>query len=202
MRNLDAMKLVYYLHEPVGYWSVIPIEAATFENFIRGQSSHVDMLTKHCLDWHSVNPDAVYLYIVGAVVPIRSAHQDAKQSLLQTLISGRVILDLCRFGHELLEHVTVKGVCGYPSRTGGYQLFRKTVAFEKLQTLIDQDEMQPVFAILENRMSLLKEHLALRLKKSIPKAPLWDSHDRRRFLHMLQKLRERPPQSPRMQPST
>jgi hypothetical protein len=95
--NRFCMKVVDDLFgEPIGYWGVVPIAKETFNRFIKGGErgiTHAEMLGDHAQAWTAVRPDEVRLYIIGAVVPVAQGRNQRENSLLQKMISWRVLLD-------------------------------------------------------------------------------------------------------------
>jgi hypothetical protein len=176
------------------------------------------MLAERCLDWSSVDPDNAYLYVVGAVVPparrrwrspalekyrigrLLVALFEFAQYMFDRIsgrlegrrkrIAGRVLHDWMSFGHELLKHVTVKGICGYPSRTAGREQL-EGLGFHPTGALIDGDPNQPVLIVSAGELSefrrRLKAHLTDRRtgQSRLGKTPKWSDQDRRRFLAQL-----------------
>jgi len=182
-RNPDAMKLVYdFSGKPVGYWSVIPVASNSYENFVKGESSHNEMMCAKCLPWSSVAADEVYLYVVGAVVPVPSGRSE--RGLLQELIRGHVLLDLYSFGLDVMSRLKVKGICGYPSKTAGLTIFQKA-GFVRTEVFIDKDENQPVYVLSGDGMTEFRQQVKSLKKRHT--VPVWDAHDRRRFLRMIMK---------------
>lgn len=184
-RNHYSMKIVYYLNKPLGYWSVIPIDEATFRQAVLGHLSHEEMLTKSCMNWHDVKRGDTYLYVVGAVVPPWGDPNETSSALLQRLLSAYVILDSYAFAAELIDHVEVRGVCGYPSKTGGYELMERTEGFKKTPILINGDPHQPLFVLEGADVPRFKDFLKGFIAKPHDRIPEWDAQDRREFLASL-----------------
>jgi hypothetical protein len=178
-RNPDTMKIVYDPFEgPVGYWSALPTDAESFAEFIRGEVSHSEMLANRCLPWSAVDPGNCYVYIVGAVVPLVGG---AGSRTVHNNISRRVILDSFAFGLDLLQHVTLAGITGYPSRNGGYRALLK-MGLEQSSIYVDDDRNQPIFFLESAQMATLEQKLQAFTGKCQHEIPKWESEDRSRFL--------------------
>ncbi len=152
--NAYSMKVVSDVFgEPIGYWAVIPIAKDTFNRFIKGgagEITHGEMLRDHALAWSEVRPNEVRLYIIGAVVPVPEGRNKRENSLLQKMISWRVLLDSFQFGIELMDRLTLRAVCGYPSRTGGYTTL-DAMGLMKTKVCIAGDPKQPIFSMTCSR---------------------------------------------------
>jgi hypothetical protein len=217
-RNRDSLKVVYNLsNQPVGYWSVFPIDASTFGQMKVGAISHGEMLTGRCLEWSSIDPANVYLYIVGVVVPPPPRRR--RPSALDAYLAGRfvhdllecgtyvveritgvierrrkiragyVLLDCISFAREFLPHVAVKGICGYPSRTAGREQLEK-LGFRATETFIDGDSNQPLFILNAEEIPRFQTAVDryLKTRKRRNRIPSWDADDRQRFLERLPPL--------------
>jgi hypothetical protein len=187
--NAYSMKVVYDLFgEPVGYWAVIPIAHETFNRFIKGGDegiAHGAILKDHALDWSEVRPGEARLYIVGAVVPVPDGRDHRASSLLQKLISWRVLLDSFQFGIELMDRLTVRAVCGYPSRTGGYTTL-DAMGLTRTKVCIAGDPRQPIFSMTCRRhLGRVRDRLNFFLKNHANEVPVWDANDRDRFFSRL-----------------
>lgn len=179
-QNPYTMKIVYYANEPVGYWSLIPTTKDAYKSFLAGESSHEEMLTRHCVAWSLSGRDEAYLYIVGAVVPLELEAANRPPDLFDNLIRGRVLIDWCAFIAALFEHMNIKGICGYPSREYGYELLQK-FGFAKSAVLIGQDENQPIFSLDESQMSHFRKSLDRFSGSQARHAPVWQAEDKRKF---------------------
>jgi hypothetical protein len=187
--NAFSMKVVYdFFGAPIGYWSVIPIARETFNRFIRGGQgglTHGELLRDHALAWSSIRPPDVRLYIVGAVVPVPDGRNQRANSLLQKMISWRVLLDSFQFGIELMDRLSVRGVCGYPSRTGGYTTL-DSMGLTRTKVCIADDPKQPIFSMTCSRhLSRVRERLSFFVQNHANEVPVWDAQDRARFLQQL-----------------
>ncbi len=183
-RNPDSMKLVFdFSKRPVGYWSVIPVSRASFSAFVENRCSHEEMLTRHCVGWDAVDPGAAFLYVVGAVVPPEGAAGQG-YAAAPSILSSRVLLDLFSFADLLSCSVAVRGVCGYPSRTGGRQILKK-LGFAESGGYVGGDSRQPVCYYDEGRMRALRNLLSHYLSGKSEAAPEWDKDDRDRFFSIL-----------------
>jgi hypothetical protein len=185
-RNIAySMKVVYDLFgEPIGYWAVIPIARETFNRFLQGGQAgitHGELLRSHALAWSEVAPTEVRLYIIGAVVPIAAGRNPRENSLLQKIISWRVLLDSIQFGVELMDRLTLRAVCGYPSRTGGYTTL-DAMGLTKTKVCIAGDPKQPIFSMTCSRhLNKVRERLGFFVRNHPNEVPIWDSRDRDRF---------------------
>jgi hypothetical protein len=184
-RNPDTMKIVYdLLGKPIGYWSVIPIGPQSFEQFVKGKSTHEQMMSVNCLPWPEVDPDNAYLYVVGAVVPVPSGRNEF--TLLHKMVSGQVILDMYSFGLEVIDRLDIKGICGYPSKTAGLTNFQKA-GFIQTNIFIDNDKNQPVYVITADGLPKLREDWKSQKRRYIGYLPVWDSQDRKRVLRQIKR---------------
>jgi hypothetical protein len=189
------MKVVYDLFgEPIGYWAVIPIARETFNRFIKagkGGITHGEMLRDHALAWSDVQPTEVRLYIVGAVVPVPDGRNHRANSLLQKMISWRVLLDSFQFGIALMDRLTLRAVCGYPSRTGGYTTL-DAMGLTRTKVCIAGDPKQPIFSMTCSRhLSRVRDRLGFYVRNHANEVPVWDSQDRDRFCAQLASTQKR-----------
>jgi hypothetical protein len=187
--NPCSMKVVYDLFgEPIGYWAVVPIAKETFNRFIKGGEqgiTHAEMLQDHALSWSAVQRAEVRLYIIGAVVPVPEGRNQREYSLLQKMISWRVLLDSFQFGIELMDRVTLRAVCGYPSRTGGYTTL-DAMGFAKTKVCIAGDPRQPIFSMTCSRhLTRVRDRLAFFIRNHAHEVPVWDPGDRLQFFGQL-----------------
>ena len=182
-RNRFSLKVVYDdTGSPVGYWSATPIDAHSFDEFCRGHRSHRKMLRKASLPWSSIGEAPGHLYIVGAVVPLAKGTGAATA---HRMISRRVLLDSFSFAVELMSHVTIRGVCGYPSRNAGAGILRK-LELQETTVFVDNDPFQPIFVISDEQQVLrLRNNLQAFCNRWRGLIPSWDSEDRSRFLAQL-----------------
>jgi hypothetical protein len=193
--NPYSMKVVYDLFgEPIGYWAVIPIARETFNRFIKGGKqgiTHAEMLRDHTLAWSEVRPTEVRLYIVGAVVPIPDGRNHRANSLLQKMISWRVLLDSFQFGIDLMDRLTLRAVCGYPSRTGGYTTL-DAMGLYRTKVCIAGDPKQPIFSMTCSRhLSRVRDRLGFFVRNHANEVPIWDARDREHFFKQLGTARKR-----------
>jgi hypothetical protein len=187
--NAYSMKVVYdFFGEPIGYWAVIPIAKETFNRFIKGGAggiTHGEMLRDHALAWSDVQPTEVRLYIVGAVVPVLDGRNQRANSLLQKMISWRVLLDSFQFGIALMDRLTLRAVCGYPSRSGGYTTL-DAMGLTRTKVCIAGDPRQPIFSMTCSRqLSRVRDRLSFFVRNHAYEVPVWDSQDRDRFFWQL-----------------
>lgn len=185
--NRYSMKVVYNHNGIIGYWSVIPVNYDTFQGFLKGEITHEEMLTRHCLSWRNIEGGAVYLYIIGIVVPSTKSLKKDKFDEAHKFRAATVIQDFLSFGYELNKVVTIKGVCGYPSESNGYNLLVKTKGFKETQVLIDGDESQPIFVVKESDIPILGRYLSMKMKFYEEDIPKWNEADRKRFFSMIKK---------------
>ena len=162
------MKIVYSNNSPLGYWSMIPIAEEAYRLFLAGDCSHEEMLTKHCLGWSAIDHSRAYIYIVGAVVPDPGPR-------------ARVMLDWLKLIADLLQGITIKGFCGYPSREAGYKLFEK-FGFTKSELRIDDE---PIFFLDNDGISQLAVAVERELESKQSRIPLWNMEDKRKFYQTL-----------------
>jgi hypothetical protein len=181
-KNPYSMKVVHDVFgEPIGYWAVVPIVKETFNWFIRGGISHAEMLRDHVVNWSAVPAGDVHLYIIGAVVPVPAGRVRRENSLLQKLISWRVLLDSFQFGIELMDRLTLRGVCGYPSRTGGFTTL-EAMGLMKTKVCIAGDPSQPIFSMTCRRhLSRVRERLSFFVRNHANDVPVWEPRDREQF---------------------
>jgi hypothetical protein len=172
-KNSSSMKLVCSANGPTGYWSLIPTNESAYRLFLEGKQSHEQMLTEHCLPWTSVDQSNAYIYVVGAVEPTGNP-----------VLATYVMLDWIAFISDLLQHMSIKGFCGYPSRDNGYRQFEK-FGFTKSDVLIDNDPEQPIFLMEGDRIKQFKTALDMELESKRNRVPLWDKEDRREFYKLL-----------------
>jgi hypothetical protein len=187
--NPWSMKVVSDLFgEPIGYWAVVPIAKETFHRFIKGGDrgiTHAEMLRDHALAWSAVRPEDVRLYIIGAVVPVPAGRNQRENSLLQKMISWRVLLDSFQFGIELMDRLSLRAVCGYPSRTGGYTTL-DAMGFMKTKVCIAGDPKQPIFAMTCSRhLKRVRDRLGFFVRNHSNEVPVWDARDRDQFFRQL-----------------
>jgi hypothetical protein len=183
--NRFSMKVVSDLFgEPIGYWGVIPIAKETFNRFIKGGEwgiTHGEMLNNHALPWTAVRPSEVRLYIIGAVVPVAEGRNRRESSLLQKMISWRVLLDSFQFGIELMDRLTLRAVCGYPSRTGGYSTL-DAMGLARTKVYIGGDPNQPIFSMTCARhLTRVRDRLGFFVQNHAHEVPEWDNGDRDQF---------------------
>lgn len=187
--NAYSMKVVYDVFgEPIGYWAVIPIAKDSFNRFIKGgegEITHGEMLRDHALAWSEVQPAEVRLYIIGAVVPVAEGRNKRENSLLQKMISWRVLLDSFQFGIELMDRLTLRAVCGYPSRTGGYTTL-DAMGLTKTKICIAGDPKQPIFSMTCSRhLTKVRDRLGFFVRNHPNEVPVWDTRDRDQFFRQL-----------------
>lgn len=179
-KNPDCFKVVYAFeritYNPIGYWGLIPIDESAYHTFLKGKLSHEEILTGEAIDWCDVDPDNVYVYVIGAVVP---AIVDA-QSWLYKRMSGWILIDMLDFAVMLSSLVKLRGVCGYPSRPEGREQFSR-LRFKQSGIYIDDNEEQPVSFVPEDGIErLIKE---IQLKSEQFGHPVhWEDRDQQRFL--------------------
>jgi hypothetical protein len=118
-KNPVAFKLVHKGADPIGYWSVVPVSRNTYFDFLENKKNHAEVL-QESLAWKDV-PGEVYLYIVGIVVSDNASMK-----------SAIVIYDMYSFANNLFawsQGKRLAGICGYPSRDAGLNLFRLARGF-------------------------------------------------------------------------
>lgn len=144
---------------------------------MKGELTHEKVLTKHVLRWESVVGSEVFLYVVGIVVP--SAGQ---------YVSGRVLLDMFSFGIDIMDHLDIAGIFGYPSRNAGYEIFEH-MGFSNSGVIVDNDEGQPVFYVpeVDGHLARVKHAFSEYVCKEFKRVPIWNENDRRRFLNRIAK---------------
>jgi hypothetical protein len=185
--NRYSLKIVSDLFgEPIGYWGVIPIGKETFTRFIKGGAggiTHAQMLGDHAVDWTALPSSEIRLYIIGAVVPVADGRNQRESSLLQKMISWRVLLDSFQFALELMERATLRAVCGYPSRTGGYTTL-ESMGFARTKVCIAGDPKQPIFSMTCSRhLERVRDRLGFFVRNHAADVPEWDERDREQFFH-------------------
>jgi hypothetical protein len=181
-KNKHSMKVVYRSSgDPVGYWAIIPIRKETFTQFIRGDSgiSHADMLARHTHPW---SPSVSCLYIIGAVVPVAD---DRKTSLGQGGTRWRVLADAFHFATEVMDRLPLRNICGYPSRTGGYDVL-DLMGFHKTKVCIDDDASQPIFSVTSaQQLGRVRQRLGVLVDNYDHMLPAWETRDRSQFFDQI-----------------
>ena len=69
-------------------------------------------------------------------------------------MASKILIDMFDFAESLSQTLVFKGVCGYPSRAGGADIFSK-LSFRKNGVYIDNDQDQPVSYIGETDIKRL-----------------------------------------------
>jgi hypothetical protein len=101
------------------------------------------------------------------------------------MISWRVLLDSFQFGIELMERLTLRAVCGYPSRTGGYTNL-DAMGLARTKVCIAGDPKQPIFSMTCTRhLNRVRERLSVFVQNHANEVPVWDSQDRDHFCRQL-----------------
>jgi hypothetical protein len=158
-QNTYSFKIVRYRNEALGYWGLIPVDEHGFREFVANRKTHLEMLRDHCLDWRQVDTKEAYLYVIGAVVPLEPGTTETSVSLLQKIISWRVVLDFLAFGWFLSNYVEIAGVCGYPSKANGLKRLRGLRGFNELPLFVDGDKGQPIFVLRRENAASFREFL-------------------------------------------
>lgn len=181
--NKFAYKLVFSGNFCAGYWSIIPINEKTYNSFIENKMTHSEVLSESLL-WENVDKDIIYLYIVGIV-----GNANLKMEVSQ-IKSSLLIYDMFSFGETLFNSTIKKnigGICGYPSRNAGLNLFNETLGFVWNGNCIDGKKNQRIYICEGANISLLQHNLEheLNSKTGIRFLPKWI--DRENFLNVLAK---------------
>ncbi len=177
-RNPNSFKIVFDEDQGgVGYWGAIPVQEATYYRFIECKVSHERILSSEALHWHSVDPSGVYIYIIGAVVPIIGS----SSSLGAKLSASYVVLDMMDFFVAVKGLYSVKGICGYPSRRYGHDILIR-MGFTENGHYIDGDEGQPVCLVAHDRMGAFLSNSQSFVARHEKYRPMWDPVDRDAFV--------------------
>ena len=183
-RNHYVFKIMYVQDDnyskPLGYWGLIPINKSAYDNFLRGRISHEDMLMKEAVDWCEIDPKNVYIYVIGAVLPEVASAISPSERLYVKLMASRVLIDMFDFAEAISQLLTFKGICGYPSRAGGADVFSK-LSFRNNGIYIDGDEDQPVSYVYENDIGRLVREIKYYSDRH-GHIVTWDEDDKKRFL--------------------
>lgn len=178
-KNPRTMKIVFDPDDrPVGYWAVIPVGAAAYAAFVRGQSSHEQMMTS-VIRWEAVDPDHAYLYVVGAVVPVGAGTGD---DWARKRKAGCVTNDLYNFGRVMLDCFEIEGICGYPTKDEGVGVFDRA-KFVRTDVKVGGDDNQPVYVITPKELGALQRQLTA--KRRGTEKVVWKAADKRQFLELV-----------------
>jgi hypothetical protein len=206
-KNKYSMKVVYDgAGAPIGYWSVAPVDEKSFKFFIgvdkkdedrpNRERSHQDMLENGSRGWGYKPGEKCYLYIVGAVEPLRARRPNA------TFLSERIVTDAFQFALEIYPELDVKGICGYATRSNGRNILegRKRLNLAPSSVDIQGDTLQNVLYadgdkinhVMEN-LSFSINHLAYRETATgriigrRHNLPVWDKYDKVCFFKQLKR---------------
>ncbi|MDR3476051.1 MAG: hypothetical protein P4M09_30770 [Devosia sp.] len=178
--NNMTFKIVAYDDEPMAYWGLMPIGRETFEAFCRGEVSHEEMLSNRCIAWDDADAGGLYLYVIGAVTPWTPP---GGKPLLRTdrgVLSTILLEDLFGFAKDLMDHYTVAGVAGYPSREKGRRWFDAVPGLEIVEgAKVGGVDSQIVYAATSDVMDKLRHFLRVREKFGV--SPVWVARQKRIF---------------------
>lgn len=183
-RNHYAFKIIY-VHEnnqarPLGYWGLIPIDIVAFKSFLRGKISHEEMLMEETRDWCEIDPANTYIYVIGAVLPDAAHAASPLERWYVKIMSSRILIDMFEFAEVISSLFAFKGICGYPSQTGGADIFSK-LSFRQNGVYIDGDESQPVSYVAEEEIERLLREIRYYTEKH-GHLVYWEEPDKERFL--------------------
>ena len=169
--NKFAYKLVYAGNFPAGYWSVIPINEKTYNAFIENKKSHTEVLSES-LAWENIEEDNIFLYIVGIV-----GNANVKMEISK-IKSSLLIYDMFSFGDTLFKsnvRKNINGICGYPSRNAGLNLFKEISGFQWNGNCIDNKKNQRIYICEGDNINLLQNILEDELNSETGKRflPKW-----------------------------
>jgi len=155
----------------VGYWSLIPITRESFDRFIAGKCAHRDMLENHCVPWDHTDRTALFVYIVGVVVPGSISH------------AYRTMLDLFSFSRTLLGLATVWGICGYPHTKEGDVHFKRQ-GFNDHKQKAPGEKDYPIYSVQGNDAACLCRRLGAYAHGDtfLDKRPEWNPEDYAHFV--------------------
>jgi hypothetical protein len=204
-KNQYSMKIVYDGDgDPIGYWSVAPVDETSFKYLIGTckkdpnrpdrERSHEDMLDYGSRGWGYKPGEECYLYIVGAVEPLRARQPNA------TYLSERIVTDAFQFALEVYPELNIQGICGYATRLNG----RKILEGEKRLNLdwssvdIQGDTLQKVLYAVGDKINKVMENLSFsinhlayretatgRIFSRKQNLPIWDKYDKVCFFKQL-----------------
>lgn len=178
-KNRYCFKLIFADLQPIGYWGVIPISKETFDDCRSGILNHEEVIKNRAIRWDETK-DQLYLYVVGAVVPLGPAVSSDYSSLLKGLFSKYVILDIYSFATFLNEQSELAGVIAWPSRNGGLNSLRRTKGFKKTDAFMAGDENHPIFE-LEDREQFLR-FTQEKFDRHPDSVPIWDHAEKMKFI--------------------
>lgn len=137
------------------YYSIIPISKDTYDSFISNNKEHTEVI-QESLSWQeALAEEKVYLYLVGIVV---------RQGLWnKKLKSAHALIDLAEFISTIFDILTIDrigGLCGFPSRAEGLNLFeRRTHAFKYTGHCKSDDGIQKIYVCENTGIKVLRSEL-------------------------------------------
>ena len=137
------------------YYSIIPVSENTYQEFITDQKEHKEVIHES-LSWEeALGMDKVFIYLVGIVVRQGLWSKDLK--------SFYAIADMVDMLGTIIDELgmdRIGGVCGYPSREEGLNLFeRRTHAFKYTGFTKGDSEIQKIFTCEGKGVEVLNKEI-------------------------------------------
>lgn len=137
------------------YYSIIPISKDTFDGFISNNKTHIEVIHESLTWKEALSHEKVYLYLVGVVVRQGLWQKKAK--------SFYALADMVEFLSTIFDTIGMErigGLCGYPSREEGLNIFEKrTHAFKDTGYSKGDDGIQKVFVCQNTGLKILRAEL-------------------------------------------
>jgi hypothetical protein len=120
--NPQSFKLVEWSGQYIGYWGIIPTTRDYYFKMCNGELSHAEMLTDGVISWADVDPDNVYVYIIGIVTL-----SEKYLKIGFTTAARKVLLDAFSTIEQIFSDPRnhLRGVVGYPATKQGLKIVEK-----------------------------------------------------------------------------
>lgn len=122
-KNKHAFSIVSEHQEAFGYWGLIPVSRQSFFEFLSGNISHSEMISKRSISWREADPHDLYLYYIGAVTIPTNSPEKHKGGL--PLRAAKVELDNIHVLYKISTFSKISGIVVYPSTQQGAFAIKK-----------------------------------------------------------------------------
>lgn len=117
--NRQSFKLVDWSGQFIGYWGIIPVSKEYYVKMCAGEVTHAEMLSEGVLSWEGVDPENVYIYIIG-IVTLAEKYVKIRFETAAT----KVLLDAFSTIEQIFsdDRNVLKGAVGYAATNQGLKI--------------------------------------------------------------------------------
>lgn len=191
--NPQSFKLVDWSGQYIGYWGIIPVSKDYYEKMRLGQITHAEMLSDGVISWEAVDPDNVYIYVIGIVTLAEKYLNIGFETA-----AIKVLLDAFSTIEQIFKDPrnTLKGAVGYPATDQGLKIVENRMdayGFKDTEIHPPAKKSFPIRVLPEENVDLFLTNVAAFLDKFRKKdryaglVPIWSSEEREALVDLLGK---------------